>query len=221
MRTLDLDLSRLEEGIVGVNGREVHGQAAIDLVMRECPHRLEGRRLRWARHAWAFHNLVAHPLLQLFHWAGATEMGLRIHDATVPRPTGFRQQPSQDPPKRVRYPFGSVQAARAVFERCDQVTVTCASVLAEVTKDYMDLVDPTEPTMAESAPELFIISTPQGRVYMRDDGGYDHLEVFGDPQAFRWVAEALEAIPKEARSLDAGRMAQAFREVLLAYPPEP
>ncbi|OPZ34125.1 MAG: hypothetical protein BWY99_02652 [Synergistetes bacterium ADurb.BinA166] len=91
-----LDLDRLEEGVVVYDGREIRGQAAIDLVMRRCPEALEGRRLRWARNAWAFHNLVAHPLLQLLHWAGLTKLGLRIHDATVPRPSGLRRSSSDE-----------------------------------------------------------------------------------------------------------------------------
>lgn len=64
----------------------LEGNAAFDLVMRHAPQFVEGRRFRWQRSAWAFHNLVAHPLLQLLAWMGRTELGLRIHDASIPRP---------------------------------------------------------------------------------------------------------------------------------------
>ena len=59
---------------------------AIDAVMALRPSALEGKRLRWARHAWALHNLVGHPLLQLLVWLGQTKLGMAVHDGTVPRP---------------------------------------------------------------------------------------------------------------------------------------
>lgn len=94
-----IDLTELDFGIVRVTVRvpyasdecvHVHGPAALDLVMRLCPRALEGRRLRWARWAWAFHNLAAHPLLQILHWLGFTRFGLRVHDATIPKPLGLK-----------------------------------------------------------------------------------------------------------------------------------
>jgi hypothetical protein len=33
---------------------------------------------------WTIHNLVAHPLGEVLHLIGFTEIGNRIHDATVP-----------------------------------------------------------------------------------------------------------------------------------------
>lgn len=94
-RIIDMNLDRLDvDGTVVVTLSTgvlpLSGQDAIDLVMRTCPYALEGRRMRWARHAWAFHNLVAHPVLQVLHWLGMTRLGMRIHDSTVPRPTGLR-----------------------------------------------------------------------------------------------------------------------------------
>lgn len=90
-----VDLSGIEELIVRVHHSDVvqttlRGQQAIDFVMEYRPSALEGRRLRFARHAWAFHNLVAHPLLQVFTWMGFRALGQRIHDTTVPRPRGSR-----------------------------------------------------------------------------------------------------------------------------------
>lgn len=65
---------------------ELRDQQALDLVMAVKPSALEGKRFRWARGAWAFHNLVAHPALQVLAWLGYARLGFRIHDATVPRP---------------------------------------------------------------------------------------------------------------------------------------
>lgn len=62
------------------------GVDAHDLVMRLHPSALEGRRLRWVRHAWAIHNLVGHPLMQLLVWLGQPKLALAVHDRTVPRP---------------------------------------------------------------------------------------------------------------------------------------
>ncbi len=69
---------------------EVRGQPAIDLVMRLCPSALEGRKFKYARHSWAFHNLIAHPLMQLLAFVGKSKAGLAIHDMTIPRPTSKR-----------------------------------------------------------------------------------------------------------------------------------
>jgi hypothetical protein len=89
-----LDCARLEALEVTVHhaaGVDVAtGPDAIDAVMALRPSALEGRRLRFARHAWAVHNLVGHPLLQILAWIGAPRLGLWVHDATVPRPRGAR-----------------------------------------------------------------------------------------------------------------------------------
>jgi hypothetical protein len=89
-----VDVSRIEALEVTVHHRDgvdvALGPDAIDVVMALRPSALEGKRLRFARHAWAVHNLVGHPLLQLLAWLGARELGMAIHDATVPRPRGTK-----------------------------------------------------------------------------------------------------------------------------------
>lgn len=89
-----VDCSRVEQLEVSVHHEGgidlATGQDAIDVVMQLRPSALEGKRMRFARHAWAFHNLVGHPLLQLCAWLGQRRLGLAIHDATVPRPRGPR-----------------------------------------------------------------------------------------------------------------------------------
>lgn len=89
-----IDASRMEDLEVAVEhdlGVSVlRGVEAIDLLMVAKPSALEGKRLRWIRHAWAFHNLVAHPTMQVLAWFGYPALGVRLHDATVPRPSGRR-----------------------------------------------------------------------------------------------------------------------------------
>ena len=64
----------------------LEGQEAFNLVMRLCPDALEGGRIKYARHAWAIHNLLGHPLMQILSWLGLSRLGIKIHDATTPFP---------------------------------------------------------------------------------------------------------------------------------------
>lgn len=38
------------------------------------------------RFNYTIHNLIAHPLMELLHLIGKTELGDKIHDATLPLP---------------------------------------------------------------------------------------------------------------------------------------
>lgn len=64
----------------------VNGPEAFTIVMELCPGALEGKQAEYARHAWAVHNLIGHPLMQIFSWLHLTSFGIKIHDATVPNP---------------------------------------------------------------------------------------------------------------------------------------
>ena len=87
-----VDCSELESHYrvkVHVEGSQLfvlEGQEALDLVMDIRPGMVEGKRFRFVRSAWAFHNLVAHPALQVLAWLGKTGAGFKIHDQTIPRP---------------------------------------------------------------------------------------------------------------------------------------
>lgn len=59
---------------------------AVSLIMLLCPAVLEGARAKHVRHSWAVHNLIGHPLMQIFTWLHLTKLALWIHDATVPEP---------------------------------------------------------------------------------------------------------------------------------------
>jgi hypothetical protein len=77
---------RLDDG----STHKLDGVPALEALMRIFPAAVEGARFRFRRHAWAFHNLVAHPLLQLLVWIGKPQLGMKIHDGTVPTPTILR-----------------------------------------------------------------------------------------------------------------------------------
>lgn len=95
---VSVDISDLGQGRITVthhyNGDMRTAKAedfdAFEIIMMLSPSAVEGRPLRFARHAWAFHNLVAHPLMQILAWTGFKKTAIRLHDATVPRPTGVR-----------------------------------------------------------------------------------------------------------------------------------
>ena len=98
------DLNCLEELRVVAHLRDrlilLNGMDAVDAVMRVCPEAFEGKRLRFVRHAWALHNLVGHPVLQVLAWLGLTRLGLRIHDALVPLPKGRYRESNQATPSK-------------------------------------------------------------------------------------------------------------------------
>jgi hypothetical protein len=64
----------------------VQGMDAFNIVNELAPQALEGQRGQYKRHAWAIHNLIGHPLMQLCSWLGYAKLGVEIHDATVPFP---------------------------------------------------------------------------------------------------------------------------------------
>lgn len=90
-----VDTSDIEKGAVYVDchsGRfGAYGFDAIEIVMLLKPSALEGKRMRWQRNAWAFHNLVAHPLVQVLSWLGLKKQAIRFHDWTTPRPRDFKK----------------------------------------------------------------------------------------------------------------------------------
>lgn len=64
---------------------EIH---ALELVMQVKPSLFEGRRLKWPKFVWCFHNLVAHPLTQILALLKMYKWAFWIHDVTVPKPIG-------------------------------------------------------------------------------------------------------------------------------------
>ena len=74
--------------IVTLNGDvfRATGTDAIEAVMLLKPSALEGRRLKWKKHAWAIHNLIGHPIMQIMAWMGLGRAAVRFHDWTTPTP---------------------------------------------------------------------------------------------------------------------------------------
>lgn len=86
-----LNISGIEDEHVLVYTRDgrildAHGFDAIEAVMLLKPSAVEGRRLSWRKGAWAFHNMVGHPVMQILAWLGFARAGIRFHDWTTPSP---------------------------------------------------------------------------------------------------------------------------------------
>lgn len=69
---------------------QLRGQPAIDMVMRLCPQYFEGKRFKFIKRQWTFHNLLSHPILQILSWFKLHKLGFKIHDSSIPRPTGLK-----------------------------------------------------------------------------------------------------------------------------------
>lgn len=87
-------IENLEIKIVLKNGQEIFAYDihALELVMQTRPSMLEGKRLAWPKFVWLFHNLVAHPLTQIFALLKMYKFAFWIHDVTVPKPIGKKQK---------------------------------------------------------------------------------------------------------------------------------
>lgn len=88
---VSLDCRDLEDLIVRVtltSGAtfEVRDILAIELVMQTKPSMFEGRKFRYPKFMWLVHNLLGHPLMQLFALVKAYKLAFWIHDVTVPKP---------------------------------------------------------------------------------------------------------------------------------------
>lgn len=84
-----------ETVIVYLDDDSVHhvtGFAAIELVWLLKPSALEGNNnIKWKKHTWAFHNLFAHPIMQILSWCRLYRLAIWLHDVTVPKPIGFKK----------------------------------------------------------------------------------------------------------------------------------
>lgn len=82
------DIIQEEADIVMKSGDvyRASGFDAIEAVMAIKPSALEGRRLKWHKHAWAFHNMIGHPMMQIMAWVGLKKTAIWFHDWTTPRP---------------------------------------------------------------------------------------------------------------------------------------
>lgn len=65
---------------------KVIGHAAIDIIMRVCPSYLEGKKFKYIKNSWVIHNMIGHPLMQIFSWFKLKDLAIKIHDLTIPVP---------------------------------------------------------------------------------------------------------------------------------------
>lgn len=72
---------------------------ALDLAHAIKPTAIEGRRLRYARHAWVVHNLVGHPVMQLLAFFKLYRWAIWVHDVTAPRAAGAKRKRGTDAAK--------------------------------------------------------------------------------------------------------------------------
>lgn len=88
------NIEQLEIKVVLKSGKEflVHEIHAIELIMQVKPSLFEGRRLKWPKFVWAIHNLLAHPLTQIFALLKLYKIAFWIHDVTVPKPLGKKNR---------------------------------------------------------------------------------------------------------------------------------
>lgn len=88
-----IDTRDLEAGLIVVHHdgeqTEITGSLAVEAILQLRPSALEGKRMRWVKRAWMKHNLIGHPLLMLLSLIGRVDLGLKIHEATVPRPIAW------------------------------------------------------------------------------------------------------------------------------------
>lgn len=92
-----IDCSKIEDLEVKVvlkNGQEIiaYDIHALELVMQTRPSMLEGKRLAWPKFVWLFHNIIAHPLTQIFALFKMYKLAFWIHDVTVPKPLGKKER---------------------------------------------------------------------------------------------------------------------------------
>lgn len=91
-----IDISTIEEQQIAVyttirdDPFLVTGFASLELIWRLKPGVLEGKRFRWAKNGWIFHNMVAHPVMQILAFVKCYKAAMWVHDITVPRPIGFK-----------------------------------------------------------------------------------------------------------------------------------
>ena len=48
--------------------------------------------MKKSRFEYTIHNMVAHPLMELLHLVGFTDLGNRLHDATLPKSHNHQEE---------------------------------------------------------------------------------------------------------------------------------
>ena len=92
----EIDIRDFSNGFVSVYLKDnsvelVDAFFAVELVWLLSPSALEGdNRIKWKKHAWAIHNFVGHPIMQLLAYAKQYKLAIWMHDITIPKPTSLK-----------------------------------------------------------------------------------------------------------------------------------
>lgn len=93
---VEVDTYFIEQGYITVKTKKtmiiISGFDAIEAVMLLKPSALEGKRMIWQKNAWAFHNFIGHPVVQILSWLGFKKEAIKFHDWTTPKPIGFKNK---------------------------------------------------------------------------------------------------------------------------------
>ena len=49
-----------------------------------------------SKYSYTFHNIIAHPLMEILHLLGLTKLGDKIHDSTLPKEESLTKPPETD-----------------------------------------------------------------------------------------------------------------------------
>lgn len=92
---VNIDLTYLEDECVIVMLKSlpnspavsVTGFNALELVWLLKAGALEGKRIKFPKHSWVLHNMIAHPVMQILAFLRCYKAAMWVHDSTVPKPS--------------------------------------------------------------------------------------------------------------------------------------
>ena len=87
----DIENLRIDAHLITGDIIRIEGLEAIELAMSANPSIIEGKRFSFSKGAWIVHNLIGHPLMQLFALCRLYRFAIWIHDKTIPKPKGKYQ----------------------------------------------------------------------------------------------------------------------------------
>ncbi len=94
IKTVDLSTIQDQRVTITTFDDEEHvltGFRAIEAVFMIKPGAFEGNPyLKWKKNAWAYHNLIVHPIMQIMVWLGMKKNAILFHDRQSPKPIGYR-----------------------------------------------------------------------------------------------------------------------------------
>lgn len=65
---------------------KVDDPEATNIITKLAPSLLEGERAEYTKYAWTLHNLIGHPMMQIFELLKLNKLSSWAHDVTLPKP---------------------------------------------------------------------------------------------------------------------------------------